>query len=190
MAMPAALAGPNAHHVSLVALPEGAVSTLFGIYDVLRAPTLMDVPHMPRGAPPPFHVDIVGEIAGTTETASRVSVDVQRPVDAVHTTDIVIVPSIVLPPGGWITGRHARLVEWMRAMHERGAILCSGCSGIFLLAETGLFDGRDATVHYNYARAFSSVHPAVTIHRLFRRTTGLAPGAYRRRFHIPGFARP
>ena len=26
--------------------------------------------------------------------------------------------------------------------------------------------------------------------RLFRRTTGLAPGAYRKRFRIPAFARP
>ncbi len=26
--------------------------------------------------------------------------------------------------------------------------------------------------------------------RLFRRVTGLAPGAYRRRFRIPDFARP
>src|SRR5690606_7635642 len=52
----------------------------------------------------------------------------------------------------------------LRAMHERGATLCSACSGIFLLAETGLFDGRDATVHFVYARAFSETHPAVPIH--------------------------
>jgi transcriptional regulator GlxA family with amidase domain len=49
-------------------------------------------------------------------------------------------------------------------MHARGALLCSACSGIFLLAETGLFDGRDATVHFSYARHFSEVHPAVPIH--------------------------
>jgi transcriptional regulator GlxA family with amidase domain len=32
------------------------------------------------------------------------------------------------------------------------------------LAETGLFDGRDATVHFGYARAFAATHPAVPIH--------------------------
>jgi transcriptional regulator GlxA family with amidase domain len=49
-------------------------------------------------------------------------------------------------------------------MHARGAVLCSACSGIFLLAETGLFDGRDATVHFGYARAFSTTYPAIPIH--------------------------
>ena len=49
-------------------------------------------------------------------------------------------------------------------MHARGAVLCSACSGIFLLAETGLFDGKDATVHFGYARHFAAAHPAVPIH--------------------------
>jgi transcriptional regulator GlxA family with amidase domain len=49
-------------------------------------------------------------------------------------------------------------------MHERGAVLCSACSGIFLLAETGLFDGRDATVHFGYAGRFAAAYPAVAIH--------------------------
>jgi len=39
-----------------------------------------------------------------------------------------------------------------------------GCSGIFLLAETGLFDGKDATVHFIYARTFAATYPAVPIH--------------------------
>ena len=43
-------------------------------------------------------------------------------------------------------------------------MLCSACSGIFLLAETGLFDGKDATVHFGYARQFAAAHPSVTIH--------------------------
>jgi len=76
----------------------------------------------------------------------------------------VIVPSVLLRPAGWKTGRYPRLTEWLRLMHERGAVICSACSGIFLLAETGLFDGRDATVHFGYARAFAATYPAVAIH--------------------------
>jgi transcriptional regulator GlxA family with amidase domain len=49
-------------------------------------------------------------------------------------------------------------------MHRRGALLCSACSGLFLLAETGLFDGKDATVHFLYARAFAATYPQIPIH--------------------------
>src|SRR5512146_1619328 len=130
--------------VSLVALPDAAASTLFGLFDVLNAPRLLDA-----GAPAqaPFHAEVVGEEPGPLQVASGVPVEVSRKIERVETSDIVIVPSVVLSgTRRWQRGRYGRLVEWLHAMHRRGAVLCSACSGIFLLAETGLFDGRDATV--------------------------------------------
>lgn len=148
-------------HVSLVALPDASISTLFGIFDVMNAFALMGL--SPDGAAP-FHVEIVGEAVGPLGLASGVPVEVQREIATVAATDIVIVPSVVLGREGWSTGRYPRLVDWVQRMYERGAVLCSACSGIFLLAETGLFDGRDATVHFGYARAFSAAYPAVRVH--------------------------
>jgi transcriptional regulator GlxA family with amidase domain len=148
--------------VSLVALPDAAASTLFGLFDVLNAPRLLDA-----GAPAqaPFHAEVVGEEPGPLQVASGVPVEVSRKIERVETSDIVIVPSVVLSgTRRWQRGRYGRLVEWLHAMHRRGAVLCSACSGIFLLAETGLFDGRDATVHFNYARAFAAAYPDVRIH--------------------------
>lgn len=150
-------------HVSLLAIPEAVLSTLGGIYDVMNAFGVMS---LSGGAParPPFRVEIVGLGRGPLELASRLPVPVQRGVAEVEATDIVIVPSILLPSGGWTTGRHPELVAWLGAMHRRGALLCSACSGIFLIAETGLFDGTEATVHFSYARAFAETFPAVEVH--------------------------
>ena len=148
-------------HVSLVALPDAAVSTLFGIFDVMNGFTLTG---LSPARPAPFQVEIVGETVGPLGVASGVPVNVQRAIDTVKASDIVIVPSIVLRDGEWSKGRYPRLVKWLRAMYDEGAVLCSACSGIFLLAETGAFDGKDATVHYGYARAFSETYPAVPIH--------------------------
>jgi transcriptional regulator GlxA family with amidase domain len=156
--------GSIRRHVSLVALPDATVSTLFGLFDTMNAFGLMDMPNAGPDARSAFLVEIVGEALGPLVLASRVPIDVQRSIDTVETSDIVIVPSVVLRPDGWRTGRYPRLVDWLRAMHERGAVICSACSGIFLLAETGLFDGKDATVHYGYARTFSATYPAVAIH--------------------------
>ncbi|MCW5897833.1 MAG: helix-turn-helix domain-containing protein [Flavobacteriales bacterium] len=155
---------PAAKHVCLLALPDSVVSTLSGIYDVMNAFALMDMPDDATGPRVPFQVEIVGEVAGPLQLASGIPIDVQRSIAQVGSTDIVIVPSVLLRLEGWKKGRYPVLVEWLRRMHQRGAVLCSACSGIFLLAETGLFDAKDATVHYNYARAFNTVHPSVPVH--------------------------
>lgn len=162
MATRANTTGAAPLHVSLVALPEVALSTLAGIFDVLGASTFTAFGAGNGRAP--FHVEVVGEQPGRLLLASGVPFEVRRGFEEVATTDIVIVPSVVLQPGGWQRGRYPRLVEWIARMHQRGAILCSACSGIFLLAETGLFDGRDATVHFMYARDFGELYPGVVTH--------------------------
>ncbi len=157
-----ATTGSEPLHVSIVAIPEAAVSTLSGIFDVMNAFALM-APDEASFQTPPFRVEIVGLQPGPLELASHVPFKVHRSVATIDATDIVIVPSILLGPDGWQKGRHPELVEWFSAMHRRGALLCSACSGIFLLAETGLFDGVDATVHFGYARPFNSIFPEVLI---------------------------
>ncbi|MCG3114866.1 MAG: helix-turn-helix domain-containing protein [Candidatus Manganitrophus sp. SA1] len=152
--------GSDPRHVSLVALPDAVVSTLSGIYDVMNAFALMGLPN-PKA---PFRIEIVGEKIGPLALASGVPIQVQRPVAEIKTTDIVIVPSVLLRPEGWKKGRYPGLVDWLRTMYDGGAVLCSACSGIFLLAETGLFDGKEATVHFGYAGAFAATYPAVPVH--------------------------
>lgn len=159
---PSMQAGQSSRHVSLVAVPDAVVATLAGIYDVMNARVFMAAPHASPGAP--FKVEIVGETVGPLGLASGVPMPVQRAVDDIESSDIVIVPSVLVRGTGWQSGRYPRLVQWLRRKHERGALLCSACSGIFLLAETGLFDHQDATVHFAYAGAFAAAHPAVPIH--------------------------
>ncbi|WP_339650815.1 GlxA family transcriptional regulator [Halopseudomonas pelagia] len=149
-------------HVSLVALPDAVISTLAGIFDVMNAITLMGMGQPNR--PAPFHIEIVGEAPGPLTLASDVPITVQRGIDTIESTDIVIVPSVLLGAQGWHKNRYPQLVAWLELMHTRGALMCSACSGIFLLAETGMFDGREATVHFGYARAFAASYPAVPIH--------------------------
>ena len=148
--------------VSVVALPDTGVATMFGVLDVLNSFGLMGIGE--EDAPPPFRAQIVGAVAGPLMGVSGIPVPVAEGVADIAHTDIVIVPSIVLGPAGWKRGRYPEIVEWARAMHDRGALLCSACSGIFLLAETGLFDQRDVTVHYDYAAHLQAAYADVRIH--------------------------
>src|SRR5690606_28215602 len=56
-----------------------------------------------------------------------------------------------------------RLSEALREAHRRGARLLSICSGAFVLAATGLLDGRRATTHWRYAAGLQARHPAIEV---------------------------
>ena len=150
-------------HVSIVAIPDAVVSTLSGIYDVLGCFRMMagSDPAMPDE--PPFVIEIVSTAKGSVRLRSGMPVEARRAVAEVDETDIIIVPSILLDADGWKTGRYPELVDWAARMHERGALLCSACSGVFLLAETGLFDGQPTTVHWGYAQEFAKTFPRVPL---------------------------
>jgi transcriptional regulator GlxA family with amidase domain len=55
------------------------------------------------------------------------------------------------------------VAPWLRARHREGTLLCSVCAGAFLLAETGLLDGRPATTHWQSRERFASRFPAVRL---------------------------
>jgi transcriptional regulator GlxA family with amidase domain len=48
-------------------------------------------------------------------------------------------------------------------MHAQGSMLCSACSGVLFLVETGLLDGREARIHWAYAKTFRHNFPNVRL---------------------------
>lgn len=150
-------------HVSLIAIPDAVISTTTGIYDVLNSFGMLAGADDALPTKPPFKVDIVSTRKGPVMLVSGLPIEAGLSIADVKNTHIIIVPSVLLTNGVWEKGRYPELVDWLRAQQARGAILCSACSGIFLLAETGLFDGVEATVHFGYADAFRQTFPKVPI---------------------------
>ena len=72
--------------------------------------------------------------------------------------------TIIIP--GW-RDRHAAvpdaLLAALRKAHARGARLLSICSGVFVLAATGLLDGRSATTHWRYASELAERFPNILV---------------------------
>jgi hypothetical protein len=85
-------------HVSLVAIPGAAVSTLTGIYDVLGSFTLLSGLDAALPSEPPFRIEIVSTKRGNVPLVSGVPVEAKRGADEIDRTDIVMVPSVMLAP--------------------------------------------------------------------------------------------
>ena len=72
--------------------------------------------------------------------------------------------TIIVP--GWRGGDEPPPPEFLQALiraHERGARLLSICSGVFVLAATGLLDGRRATTHWRYCEALKKAYPRIDV---------------------------
>jgi transcriptional regulator GlxA family with amidase domain len=59
--------------------------------------------------------------------------------------------------------------QWLTQQHQQGVIICSVCTGAFLLAAAGLLNGKACTTHWKYAERFNQRYPKVKlqINRLF-----------------------
>jgi AraC family transcriptional activator FtrA len=57
----------------------------------------------------------------------------------------------------------AALANRLRRAHARGARLASICSGAFVLAATGLLDGKRAATHWRYAETLSRRRPEIKV---------------------------
>jgi AraC family transcriptional activator FtrA len=89
-------------------------------------------------------------------TAGGFSFTVEHGLEALEDADTIIVP-------GWHGDPSPTVVAAVRAAHERGARLVSICSGVFLLAATGLLDGGEAATHWRYAERLASRHPDIEV---------------------------
>ena len=55
------------------------------------------------------------------------------------------------------------MLRWANAQHASGTLLCSVCGGAFLLARTGLLNGRSATTHWSYSDILATSFPEVRV---------------------------
>lgn len=147
-------------HVTLIATPETQVAPLSGLYEALTAFPLLGSfeSDLPRH---PFDVQIAAPRPLDTVGANRLRLGAHCACDDIVRTDVAIVPLMAVDGPDWVPGHHPQVVEWLRRQHAQGALLCSVCTGALLLAETGLLDGREATIHWAFAETFRRTYPEV-----------------------------
>lgn len=55
------------------------------------------------------------------------------------------------------------MAEWLARRHADGATIAAVCGGVFLLAESGLLNGRCATTHWMFAAELQARFPSVRV---------------------------
>ena len=149
--------------VAVVAYNGVFDSGLSAILDVLDAANAMgaDLP-----GPPTWTVTTVG-FSPQVRTGAGHLVSTQ-PVKRCDTADLLIVPALaereptaLLDHVGGDPSADVR--KLIASAHERGTPIASACTGTFLLAETGILNGRRATTSWWLAPVFRGRYPDVDL---------------------------
>lgn len=146
---PASLSGPL---VAVLAY-DGLCTFEFGVaYEVFGLPR-------PELGAAWYRYSVCGTEDGPMRAAGGLTVVPDAGLAILDHADLIVVPGWrspldIVPPS---------LVTALLRAHERGARLASLCSGVFVLAATGLLDGRRATTHWRYTDRLKACYPAVTV---------------------------
>ncbi|MDZ4747173.1 MAG: DJ-1/PfpI family protein [Saprospiraceae bacterium] len=82
-----------------------------------------------------------------------VTVHPDKTIDEVIKTDLIIIPAI---SGDIRTAleKNKKIIPWIISQHAKGAEVASLCIGSFLLASTGLINGKKCSSHWLTADIF------------------------------------
>ena len=111
-----------------------------------------------------FEVQMVGKENHTVATTNGYPIHchcLMREVTP-ENTDLVIIPAIEMDIDSKLA-LNADYIPWLQRLHGGGVELASICTGAFLLAKTGLLNGKSATTHWMVEQTFRQMFPEVRL---------------------------
>lgn len=159
---------PAAVRVAFVVGPVSNLIDIAGPYEVFG-----DIYGSKTGGPPPNGADsFLGKDSGARPLYTPYLVsDTLEPVKAGR--GVTILPDYTFAtapaPGVIVMGAQSKhspaKLEWIRETSRAAEVVMSVCTGAYVLAGTGLLDGKRATTHHDYYDDFAATYPKVTVVR-------------------------
>ncbi|MDP9041153.1 MAG: helix-turn-helix domain-containing protein [Bacteroidota bacterium] len=114
------------------------------------------------GKPPAFKEQLVGLTKAVKLHKGVFTVHTDILLGDLKKADIVIIPAL---GGEMVTAlkKNKAFIPWIVKQYKKGADVASLCVGAFLLASTGLLNGKECSTHWIMADRFREMFPEVTL---------------------------
>lgn len=146
-------------HVSIL-VPESSV--IEAIADPRYMFTAVNQFLQAEGKPPLFNVQLVGIKKEVKLDNNLFSVHANALIKDIKKTDLIFIPALC----GDIKNAlelNKNFVGWIQDQYNNGAEVASLCVGAFLLASTGLLNGKKCSTHWLFANEFRNMFPDVEL---------------------------
>ena len=107
-----------------------------------------------------FETEIVTVEGETIRANGGIQVHPDGAIKDVNQTDLILIPPF-LPVDEPLTRKAGEISEWLIDGYRKKTNIAAMCTGTFMLAETGLLDGKIATTNWQFARRFRRRYPKV-----------------------------
>lgn len=148
-------------HISII-IPEGDCS-LTHIEATHQILSEVNVMLEAKDKPRLFSIQLVGLTKESSIKKGLYTVLPDVLMKDVQHTDLIIIPALQERDMSRALELNRQFVPWLLKQHAQGSELASLCLGSFLLADTGLLNGKKCTTHWAYAGIFKSMFPDIEI---------------------------
>ena len=150
--------------LDILALPESSAAVLYSLFDVLSSvdgvwSLLTGEEQTTKG----FNVRIVAPQVEPFLCSSGVQVIPHAGLDDATGSTVIIVSDLLLDENFSPNYNWEKSKNWLREQHAKGAVICSVCTGSYLLADTGLLNGKEASTHWSAVEMIRSHFPEVKL---------------------------
>lgn len=114
------------------------------------------------GRRPLFNVQLVAVKAETKLNGGSYSVHADTLIHETQNIDLIFIPALFGDMSQAIAVNQ-ELIPWIVAQHNKGAEVASLCVGAFLLASTGLLNGKKCSTHWGFTSEFREMFPEVDV---------------------------
>jgi len=114
------------------------------------------------GKKPIFEVEYVGLREYVPANNGEYTIRTNRLLQDVSKTDLLIIPPLFGDVDSGLLA-NAEAIPHFQKLHGQGTSLASLCVGAFLLAETGLLNGKKCSTHWAYINEFKERYPQVEV---------------------------
>jgi transcriptional regulator GlxA family with amidase domain len=150
------------HLTILVPNGENNLSSIVGAYKIFTRANEYWQDNNRLGKKKMFSIQLAGLSKKITFHEGLFTVNPHTSISAIKKTDLIIIPSLNHNYLKAMKGNKA-MIEWIAEQYKEGAELASICTGAFLLASSGLLDGRNCSTHWAVADDFRKMFPSVRL---------------------------